>query len=167
MNFFTNVTSNVTKAVDFVVEKNRKAALVNRIRIVIKNERENAARSYVSLGKYYFDNLRDAQNEETEALCKSVEVSNQRIKKAFQKLDEITTPEIDDDDACEDCSANCDCCLCYDDSDEAKQNGPLTDDFDLDSSIIDKANDTGTASDEAAKEPDEEAAEDESVIPLL
>ena len=78
MNFFTNVTSNVTKAVDFVVEKNRKAALVNRIRIVIKNERENAARSYVSLGKYYFDNLRDAQNEETEALCKSVEVSNQR-----------------------------------------------------------------------------------------
>jgi len=57
MNFFENVTGRVTKAVDYVVEKNRKAALINRIRIVIKNERENEARAYVALGKYYFQNL--------------------------------------------------------------------------------------------------------------
>ena len=73
MNLFESVSSNVTKAVGFVVEKNRKAAIMNRLRIVIKNERENEARAYVALGKYYYEHLRDSQNEETEHLCRAVD----------------------------------------------------------------------------------------------
>lgn len=103
MNLFQSVTGNLTKAVDFVVEKNRKAALINRIRIVIKNERENEARAYVALGKYYYEHLRDKNNEETEHLCRAVDFSDARIRKAFQKMDELTEPEGCDDDSCTDC----------------------------------------------------------------
>lgn len=150
MNFFNTLTGRVAKAVDFVVEKNRKTALVNRIRIVIKNERENADRAYVSLGKYYFENLRNTQNEETESLCKSVEVASQRMKKAFQKLDEITVSEDDDEDESGDCGDDCDCCLSYDEDDTAKKCGPVVDDFKIDFSIVDKANDRAAASNEEA-----------------
>ena len=52
MGIFSVIGNEVTKAVDYVVEKNRKAAMINRLRIVIKNERENTARAYVALGKY-------------------------------------------------------------------------------------------------------------------
>jgi uncharacterized protein (DUF2164 family) len=112
MNFFGTVTRGVSKAVDYVVEKNRKAALVNRIRIVIKNERENESRAYIALGKYYFQNLRDAQNEETEPLCKAAELADQRMKKAFTKLDEITVSE-QDEDSCANCHEDCDYCPSY------------------------------------------------------
>jgi len=93
MNFFETVSSNMTKAVDFVVEKNRKAAMMNRLRIVIKNERENESRAFAALGKYYYEHLRDSQTEETEHLCRAVDFSDRRIKKAFAKMDEIAAPE--------------------------------------------------------------------------
>lgn len=158
MSFFGTVTGSVTKAVDYVVEKNRKAALVNRIRIVIKNERENEARAYVALGKYYFENLRDAQNEETEPLCKAVELADKRMKKAFIKLDEITAP-VQDGCACEDCQDDCDYCPCYEDDMDIDSN--LDDDFAADFTIVDNANNSVFASQEAA----EEAADDEAANP--
>ncbi len=157
MNFFKSVTGSVTKAVDYVVEKNRKAALVNRIRIVIKNERESEARAYVALGKYYFENLRDAQNEETEALCKAVELSDQRMKKAFLKLDEITATG-EDEDACADCHDDCDYCPCYDENDVGGESME-DDDFVADSSIVDKANTSSDTAEEAAEEAADDVAE--------
>ena len=176
MNFFESVSSNVTKAVDFVVEKNRKAALVNRIRIVIKNERENEARAYVALGKYYYEHLRDPQNEETEHLCRAIDFSDNRMKKAFAKLDEITAPDGCDEDACTDCSDDCDYCPYSNESnenDEEKHDAPPKEDSDEAepsvSSIVDKANENpATVPDSAyADAVDEEAAEDEPIDPGL
>ncbi|MGX8701215.1 hypothetical protein [Caproiciproducens sp.] len=170
MNFFETVTGRVTKAVDYVVEKNRKAALINRIRIVIKNERENEARAYVALGKYYFQNLRDAQNEETEPLCKAVEAADRRIKKAFDKLDELTADEEYEDDACTDCTDDCDYCPCGCSGEPGAESADVPApepedeiapaDFPLHFPIVDKANDRDDASEEAA----EEAADDEDEV---
>jgi len=140
------------------VEESRKAALVNRIRIVVRTERENEARADVALGKYYFENLRDAQNEETESLCKAVELSDQRMKKAFLKLDEITAPG-EDEDACADCHDDCDYCPCYDESDVGGES-TADDDFAADYSIVDKANNSS-----AAEEAAEEAADDAAANP--
>jgi hypothetical protein len=159
MDFFKTVTGNVTKAVDYVVEKNRKAALINRIRVVIKNERENEARAYIALGKYYFEKLRDPQTEETERLCKAVESSEQRMRKAFTKLDEITAPEGCDEDSCSDCSDDCDYCPYYDESEEKEETpAPHTetyaDDFPPSFSIVDKANETAGAANEEAADDD-------------
>jgi hypothetical protein len=158
MKFFDTVTNNVTKAVDYVVEKNRKAALVNRIRIVIKNERENQARAYVALGKYYFQNMRDAQNEETEHFCKAVEASELRMKKAFNKLDEITAPE-GCDESCSDCGDDCDYCSYYDEveakAEQEAMDGGLDEDVPPSYRIVDMANET------VINENEEEAANDD------
>lgn len=165
MNFFEKVTGNVTKAVDYVVEKNRKAALVNRIRIVIKNERENQNRAYVALGKYYFENLRDCGNEEIEHFCNAVEASELRMKKAFTKLDELTAPESYDDDECTCCDCSSGCCGNSDKKEELTdvQEEPYDDDFPPALSIVDMANEsTDTASEEAFSE---EAADDEAGDP--
>lgn len=158
MSIFNNVSEKVTKAVDYVVEKNRKAALINRIRIVIKNERENEARAYIALGKYYFHNMRDEENEETEHLCRAVEDAERRMKKAFEKLDEITSPEEITEDECADCGDDCCCCPCGvddDEEDEIPEQEEITN-YPMHFPIVDKANERGYASDEAA----EEAAED-------
>ena len=82
MGIFSVIGNEVTKAVDYVVEKNRKAAMINRLRIVIKNERENTARAYVALGKYYMEHLRNPEDAQAEQLCKAVEESEARMRKA-------------------------------------------------------------------------------------
>ena len=163
MNLFQTISGNVTKAVDFVVEKNRKAALINRIRIVIKNERDNESRAYVALGKYYYEHLRDTQNEETEHLCRAIDYSDKRMKKAFAKLDEMTEP-----DDCPDCSDDCDYCPYYDETDETDGREAPVENADVpsNSSIIDKANENLNEA-AFAGAVDEEAAEDEPINPGL
>ena len=86
MSFLENLGNGIARVIDSVVEKNHRASVINRLRIVIRNERENTARAYVALGKYYFENLRDPQNEETERLCRSVEESTARMRRAFEKI---------------------------------------------------------------------------------
>lgn len=92
MDLLKNAASSVTKAVNFVVDKNRRSAMMNRLRIVIKNERESQARAYIQLGKYYYENMRDAQNTETEPLCSIVDNTGTRLKRAYAKLDELAVP---------------------------------------------------------------------------
>lgn len=159
MKIFDAMSGNITKAVDFVVEKNRKAALINRIRIVIKNERENEARAYVALGKYYYENLRDRQNEETEHLCRAVDFSDARIKKAFSKMDELTAPEGCDEDDCAQCGGDCGYCMDEEPEDfTEKQEGAVP----TVSGIVEKANEAEAV---FAGRTGEEAAEDEPLDP--
>ena len=113
MGIFSVIGNEVTKAVDYVVEKNRKAAMINRLRIVIKNERENTARAYVALGKYYMEHLRNPEDAQAEQLCKAVEESEARMRKAFNKLDEIASP-VEEEDQCAGCNDDCDVCPYYD-----------------------------------------------------
>ena len=87
MSFLENLGNGIAKVIDSVVEKNHRASVVNRLRIVIKNERENTARAYVALGKYYFDNLRPLDYRKIMALLpiygnKRMEA---RVKKMFDK----------------------------------------------------------------------------------
>ncbi|WP_411675760.1 hypothetical protein [Caproicibacter sp.] len=114
MEVFKNVTDSVTKAVNFVVDKNRRAAIINRLKIVIRNEKEIQARSYIELGKYYYDNMRDSTNERTEPLCVAVDNADRRLKRAFMKLDEMMVPAGVDDEE-EVCGDECACAECASD----------------------------------------------------
>ena len=116
MGIFRVIGKEVTKAVDYVVDKNRKAAMINRLRIVIKNERENTARAYVALGKYYMEHLRNPDDTQAEHLCQAVEESEARMKKAFNKLDEITSP-VEEEEQCAGCNDDCDACPYYEELD--------------------------------------------------
>ena len=119
MNFLSNFAEEVTKAIDFIVEKNRKAALINRIKLVIKNEEQNAEKAYIALGKYYYRNLRNAENEETESHCCVIDNANQKIDKAITRLEELTREEQTEKNGagCADCASDCDDCPYFEDYD--------------------------------------------------
>ena len=108
MSILHNVYQGVSSAVNLVVEKNRKNNLINRIKYVIREEETKANEAYIALGKYYFNHMRQQDNEETEFYCKAVEHANNRIDRALAKLDELTIDAEDffcDEDfesACED-----------------------------------------------------------------
>lgn len=108
MRILHNVYQGFSSAVNLVVEKNRKNNLINRIKYVIRDEETKANQAYIALGKYYFNHMRQEDNEETEFYCKAVEHANNRIDRALTKLDELTLDEEDffcDEDfesACED-----------------------------------------------------------------
>ena len=80
-------------AVDVVAEKNRKTALMNRLRTVIRCEEKAAERAYLALGRYYYHNLRDAANAETENYCVGIETAEKRIEDAMLKLEELNREE--------------------------------------------------------------------------
>lgn len=90
MSILHNVYRGFSSAVNLVVEKNRKNNLINRIKYVIREEETKANQAYIALGKYYFNHLRQEENEETEFYCKAVEYANNRIDRALTKLDELT-----------------------------------------------------------------------------
>lgn len=92
MDFFKNAADSVTRAVNYVVDKNRRAALVNRLKAVIKTEKEKQARAYIELGKYYYETMRDAENGRTEPQCAAIDDAGRRLKKAYAKLDELVVP---------------------------------------------------------------------------
>jgi hypothetical protein len=139
MEVFKNVAETVTKAVNFVVDKNRKAAIINRLKIVIRNEKEIKARSLMELGKYYYENMRDPSNERTEPLCMAVDNADRRLKRAFMKLDEMMVPAgVDDNEEEEqrDEFANAECA---DDGEDF---------FHSFSAAVGQPNDTGEAADD-------------------
>ena len=100
MDFLKGITSvlktaggAVQDAVGVVAEKNRKNALANRLRTVIRCEEKAAERAYLALGRYYYHNLRDADNTVTEPHCINIEAAEQRIDAAVQKLEALCREE--------------------------------------------------------------------------
>lgn len=113
MKLLDTMAAGLTKAVDYVVEKNRKAALINRVKVVIRNEEQNMNSAYVALGKYYFRSLRDENNEETERYCKAVENAMHRIDRAVTKLEELNGEDDGyscGEGVCSSCECDCDDC---------------------------------------------------------
>lgn len=104
---------------DSLREKNHRSAVINRLHIVIKNERENSARAYVALGKYYYEHLRNQGSAETEALCASIDDSDRRMKRAFAHMEEIREANIAEvhENECTDCDDDCSVCKFREDCD--------------------------------------------------
>lgn len=118
-NFFETVANGVTKTVDYVVEKNRRAALINRVKMVIRSEEKNIDQAYIQLGKYYFHKLRDPQNPDTEHFCRAIDHSNLRIDRAVTKLEELTCEEEPVCSDCSCCGSECgECASCAEESSE-------------------------------------------------
>ena len=97
MNFLKNISAvfktaggAVQSAVKVVEEKNRRTALMNRLRTVIRCEEKAEERAYLALGRYYYHNLRDAENTVTEPYCIDIEAAQKRIDAAVEKLEALT-----------------------------------------------------------------------------
>lgn len=125
MSLFYNLREGVFGAINYVVDKNRKISLINRVKSIIRTEEDHANQAYIELGKYYFHKLRDPQNAETEFFCQEVDYANRRISRAMMKLDELTgdepyvledfeEPAIPDmNEPYMGCGDSCDTCGCY------------------------------------------------------
>ena len=86
---FMSAGGAMQNAVGVVAEKNRKTALANRLRTVIRCEEKAAERAYLALGRYYYHNLRNEANAETETHCIDIEAAEKRIEDAMLKLEAL------------------------------------------------------------------------------
>lgn len=89
MEIFKNIGKAVGEAVNYVGEKNRKAAYLNRLRTVIRCEEKTAEKEYLALGRYYYNNLRDANNPVTEAHCAELDAINARLERTISDLEKL------------------------------------------------------------------------------
>ena len=89
MKLFHTIEDTVAGAVKNVTEKSRRTAVINRLRLVIKTEEDNADEAYIALGKYYYAQLRDELNNETEPFCEIIDQANHRIDKAVACIEKL------------------------------------------------------------------------------
>ncbi|MGI6283146.1 hypothetical protein [Caproicibacterium sp. XB2] len=123
MGLFNDLGKQISDTFGGLRDKNHRTAVVNRLRIVIRNDREERARAYVALGKYYYEHMRGQGNPEAEALCDSIDESDRRLKHAFQRLEEIreeNDAEAAQKDRCTECDSDCGNCQYGMDSDVAE-----------------------------------------------
>ena len=111
MHILNAVKGSVSGAINFVVDKNRHLSLINKVKHVIHDEEQRANDAYIALGKYYYHNLRDENNNETEFYCAEVDHAERRLHRAEMKLSELTQCQSEiynfDDEACEEFCQAC------------------------------------------------------------
>lgn len=102
----------LSNAVEYVVDKNRKAAQISRLKSVIRSEERISEKAFAALGKYYYHHLRDENDPVTEPYCTTIDHSAQRMDRAITRLEELSM-EAGHEDSCEDCEeCTFDCTEC-------------------------------------------------------
>lgn len=90
MNFFDKIGAGITSTIDVIVEKNRQLAQLNRLAVIIKNEKAILEHAYITLGKQYYKVLeKNAENIDTEQICEVIKFTEARLKKAQARYDYI------------------------------------------------------------------------------
>ncbi len=84
MKFIDKVGDTVSQSVDFIIDKNRQAAQLNRLKAIIQNENDNLNTCYVTLGKEYLKVLDGGTADEAAVgkLRENIAKSQLRLKKA-------------------------------------------------------------------------------------
>lgn len=84
MKFIDKVGDSLSQSVDFIIDKNRQAAQLNRLKAIIQNETDNLDNSYITLGKEYIKVLDGGTADEklVAQLRECIEMSQLRLKKA-------------------------------------------------------------------------------------
>jgi hypothetical protein len=102
MNFADNIKSGleflsetVTEIASSIAEKNRLRVQLSSIKSLIKTDTATRDQAFIELGRYYYENLRDAATAENEAICAVVDAANDRISKASMKYVELLNIQND------------------------------------------------------------------------
>lgn len=103
MNILDTIGSGITQAIDTVVEKNRYIAYTNRLKFVIKSETETLNRAYSALGKHFYKDLKgDPESAEVQRLCRIIDIAQERLKKAQDRLEYVIMYGIPENNKTED-----------------------------------------------------------------
>ena len=65
MSFIEKISGALSDSLDYLIDKNRQRAQLNRMATVIKNETEILNRAYIALGKHYYKTL-DGKAEDSD-----------------------------------------------------------------------------------------------------
>lgn len=84
MNFVNKVGDTLSQSVNFIIDKNRQAAQLNRLKAIIQSETEALDRAYIALGKQYLDILEGKASKDIDVsiLKESIKSSKLKLKKA-------------------------------------------------------------------------------------
>ena len=74
-------------------EKNRRIAVMNRLRMVVRCEEKAAEKEYLALGRYYYNALRNPDNAITESHCARIDQINARRDSALESLERHSQAE--------------------------------------------------------------------------
>lgn len=86
MEFLKTIGKAVGEAAAYLGEKNHRAAQLSRIRSFLRCQEKAAEKEYLALGRYYYHNLRDKENDVTEAHCLALDEIEQRLDAALDQL---------------------------------------------------------------------------------
>lgn len=103
MSFIEKISSALSDSLDYLIDKNRQRAKLNRMATVIKNETEILNRAYIALGKHYYKTLDDkTEDADISQILDTIKSAKIRLKKAKTRYEYIfrygvPTPGIRDD----------------------------------------------------------------------
>ncbi len=102
MEFLKNIGRAVGDAANYLGEKNRRAARLNRIRSVIRCQEKAAEGEYLALGRYYYHSLRDKDNIVTESHCAALDQIEEALDNALDQLEKFYGKEDQEEITLED-----------------------------------------------------------------
>lgn len=103
MSFIEKISGALSDSLDYLIDKNRQRAQLNRMATVIKNETEILNRAYIALGKHYYKTLDGkAEDSDISQILDTIKSAKIRLKKAKTRYEYIfrygvPTPGIRDD----------------------------------------------------------------------
>lgn len=87
MKLLENLGRSLKGAVKYAEDKNRRVAVLNRIRSYLRTQERAAEREYLALGRYYYHNLRDKNDPVTEGHCAELDSIEANLANARGQLD--------------------------------------------------------------------------------
>ena len=103
MSVIEKISGALSDSLDYLIDKNRQRAQLNRMATVIKNETEILNRAYIALGKHYYKTLDGkAEDSDISQILDTIKSAKIRLKKAKTRYEYIfrygvPTPGIRDD----------------------------------------------------------------------
>lgn len=95
MSIFNTVSGVFGNAIDYVMEKNKSQAQINRLRLLMRKESQLMDNSYIALGKYYYNELRNKEiNDENEKICQTIDNSKVRMNNAREHCQQILEQQM-------------------------------------------------------------------------
>lgn len=115
MKIIDKVSGSVSQSVDYIIDKNRQAAQLNRLKAIIKTENDTLNNAYIELGKYYFEELEGnaPKDADIDALRETVKKTSLKLKKArarYEYIQKYGVPKSEEDGKCSraSCAKNAD-----------------------------------------------------------
>lgn len=94
MSLYNKIKKTLTDTVDVVVDRTTLQAQKSRLRIVMRNEAKLTNDAYIELGKYLYENCRENASESIEDICRRIDLSKERMKRAQDRYCEVLEEEL-------------------------------------------------------------------------